>query len=105
VIADNDVTTMMAILNSRGVVDIGFTVADAFFQYSTGVFTDTSCGTIQQNHEMVAVGYGTDAVSNIDYWVVRNQWSVQWGQQGYALIQRGVNLCRIEEAAAIVNLP
>ena len=41
-----------------------------------------------------------------NYWqIIRNQWGTGWGQGGYIYIQRGVNLCRIEELAAIVNLP
>ena len=37
--------------------------------------------------------------------IVRNQWGMKWGQGGYVFIQRGVNLCRIEELACVVNLP
>jgi hypothetical protein len=33
------------------------------------VFTDRSCGRGEQNHEMVAVGYGTDP-KGINYWVI-----------------------------------
>lgn len=103
-IRNKDVNTMMAILANRGVIDIGFAVASPFFNAGSGVFTDKSCGTMQQNHEMVAVGYGTDS-KNVNYWIVRNSWGTGWGQAGYVLIQRGVNLCRIEELAAIVFLP
>ena len=40
-----------------------------------------------------------------NYWqIIRNQWGTGWGQGGYIYIQRGVNLCRIEELAAIVNV-
>ena len=35
--------------------------------HSSGVYT-TKCGKGQQNHEMVAVGYGTTS-GGIDYWV------------------------------------
>ena len=112
-IADNDVTTMMTILDSRGVVDIGYSVASDFNAYtyvhtlcyyhfkcccvkrmrldesddgdavdnyndvyfynnrgSSGVFTGKKCGTAQQNHEMVAVGYGKDSATGLDFWVL-----------------------------------
>jgi len=36
---------------------------------SSGVFTGKECGTAQQNHEMVAVGYGKDSATGLDYWV------------------------------------
>jgi len=104
-IANKDVTTMMTIIDNRGVVDVGFSVANDFYSYKSGVFTGKLCGTSGQNHEMVAVGYGTDSATGLDYWIIRNQWGTSQGIDGYYLIQRGVNLCRIEELAAIVILP
>ena len=43
---------------------------------SSGVFTGKKCGTAQQNHEMVAVGYGKDSATGLDFWVlgVYSQW-------------------------------
>ena len=34
------------------------------------------------------VGYGTDAASGLDYWLVRNSWSAAWGEAGYIRIKR-----------------
>ena len=48
---------------------------------------------------MNIVGYGTDATTKLDYWVVRNSWGTSWGQVGYVLVQRGVNMCNIEKYA------
>ena len=47
---------------------------------------------------MVIVGYGTDAATGLNYWIVRNSWGT-WGQGGYSYVQRGVNMCNIEKAA------
>ena len=47
------------------------------------------------NHAVVAVGWGVQNGTN--YWVIRNSWGTGWGQKGYIFMQRGVNLCRVEE--------
>lgn len=65
-----------------------------------GVYTDPTCDTMEVNHGVVVVGYGT--LDGINYWVVRNSWGRTWGLGGYILIQRGVNKCKIENYAAFV---
>ena len=68
-------------------------------QFREGVYSSDKC-TGYANHAMVAVGYGT--MSGKDYWIIRNSWGAGWGASGYALIERGVNMCRIETYAASV---
>ena len=47
------------------------------------------------NHAVLAVGYGHDDASEMDYWIVKNSWGKAWGNKGYFNIQRGVNMCAI----------
>ncbi|GMH14810.1 hypothetical protein Nepgr_016651 [Nepenthes gracilis] len=52
--------------------------------YQSGVFTG-KCGTAL-DHAVVAVGYGTE--DGVDYWIVRNSWGLEWGEDGYIRIER-----------------
>ena len=53
-----------------------------FQAYSSGVLDSDACGT-SLDHAVLAVGYGTDADSGLDYWLVKNSWNTTWGDQGY----------------------
>ncbi|QHO49065.1 hypothetical protein HN51_001030 [Arachis hypogaea] len=54
--------------------------------YDSGVFTGR-CGT-SLDHGVVVVGYGTE--NGVDYWLVRNSWGKNWGEDGYFKLQRNV---------------
>ena len=61
--------------------------ADTFeFQsYSSGILDTPKCGT-QLDHGVLVIGYGQE---NGDlYWLVKNSWSDQWGDNGYIKIAR-----------------
>jgi C1A family cysteine protease len=58
-----------------------------FQLYKSGVFTGT-CGT-KLDHGVLAVGYGQDATTGLDYYLVKNSWSTSWGLDGYIRLGRG----------------
>lgn len=53
-------------------------------------------GMYSGGHAIKIIGWGTDADSGKDYWLVANSWNDSWGEKGYFRILRGVNECGIE---------
>ena len=69
------------------VVSVSIDASSADFQlYESGVFTG-DCST-SLNHGLVAVGYGTDRRSGLDYWLLKNSWGTGWGDEGYIYLYR-----------------
>ncbi|XP_074274071.1 fruit bromelain-like [Silene latifolia] len=60
--------------------------ANGFNHYSGGVY-DGGCGT-NLNHAVTAIGYGRDAASGKNYWLIKNSWGTSWGENGYMRLLR-----------------
>jgi len=87
-------TALMAAVN-LGPVSVAIEADQSCFQfYSGGVLSDPSCGT-QLDHGVLVVGYGTDAGTKQDFWIVKNSWGSSWGEAGYIRLIRGSNECGI----------
>lgn len=56
-------------------------------------------------HAIVLMGWGE--TKGVKYWIARNSWGVEWGNQGYFKIVRGENHCEVEENVfvGIPNIP
>ena len=65
--------------------------------YSSGILDKTSsqCPTSGMNHAVTMVGYGHDDSEDKDYWIVKNSWGKNWGEDGYFRIRRGTGCCGI----------
>ena len=68
-----------------------------FRSYKSGIFDSSDCGTFL-NHAVLAVGYGTDATTGKDYWLVKNSWNTGWGEKGYIrlAIEEGEGICGVQ---------
>ena len=54
--------------------------SDVFQHYTGGVLDNSSCGT-SLNHGVLVVGY--DTTSRVPYYVVKNSWGSNWGENGF----------------------
>jgi len=82
-VAPNDPDQLKAAVAS-GPVSIAIEADKFAFQlYSSGVFTNTNCGTTL-DHGVAIVGYGVEGTQ--EYWIVRNSWGPSWGENGYIRI-------------------
>jgi len=59
----------------------------SFKFYKSGIYQDPDCGN-QLDHGVLIVGYGYDSNYDLDYWIVKNSWSEEWGENGYVKILR-----------------
>ena len=60
--------------------------------YTGGVIDDDSCDPAYLDHGVTLVGYGNDEG---DYWIVKNSWGPDWGEDGYFRMARGKGTCGI----------
>jgi cathepsin L len=55
--------------------------SDALMLYDSGIISKKECKYEELDHAVLAVGYGTE--DGTDYWIVRNSWGEDWGENGY----------------------
>lgn len=70
--------------------------------YTGGVMSATSCAAEQLDHAVQAVAYYGDAAE--PYWVVRNSWNTDWGEDGFIRLAAGENACMLAGMATTVSV-
>jgi len=97
-ITSGDETSLMD-ASAKYVISVGIDASSMDFQfYSSGVYVDTQCknGWNNLDHGVTVVGYGKDATSGLNYWLVKNSWGAFWGESGYIQMAKdNNNMCGI----------
>jgi len=78
-------SSMMKEIYNRGPISCGID-AGPLLNYESGIITKES---LDIDHVISVVGWGTDAESNSGYWIVRNSWGEYWGEMGYVRVAFG----------------
>ncbi|XP_047735535.1 dipeptidyl peptidase 1 [Hyalella azteca] len=88
---------MMEALVKEGPIAVDFNVESDFSGYHQGIYVHLPAvkrdfdPVYTVNHVVLVVGYGVDEASGMKYWIVKNSWGQDWGEQGYFRIRRGTN--------------
>ncbi|GBG33598.1 Cysteine proteinase 2 [Hondaea fermentalgiana] len=91
-----DEDSLAAAVATKGPVAVAFEVMSDFRLYNSGVYESPDCGTRPHdvNHAVQAVGYGVSE-DGTPYWLIKNSWGPEWGDDGYFKMTRGKNMCAI----------
>uniref|UniRef100_A0A7C8ZRC0 Peptidase C1A papain C-terminal domain-containing protein n=1 Tax=Opuntia streptacantha TaxID=393608 RepID=A0A7C8ZRC0_OPUST len=75
--------------------------------YIGGVSCPLICGKRWVNHGVLLVGYGAKGYSILrfgykPYWIIKNSWGKQWGENGYYRLCRGHGMCGMNTMVSAV---
>jgi C1A family cysteine protease len=66
--------------------------------YTKGIMTAATCRYLQLNHGVNLVGYGVEGTNK--FWIIRNSWGPNWGENGYLRVIRGTGTCGMNTAVS-----
>jgi len=91
---DDNPTDIITFLVKQGPLSITLN-ADLLFSYSGGVISGdpSTCPNSQSDHAVLLVGY--DNTQSPPFWIIKNSWGADWGEQGYFRMESDNGLCGI----------
>jgi cathepsin F/cysteine peptidase B len=100
---NQDEETLKANLLSYGPISVACDASEWSF-YKGGVVTSSTCKNsgVKLDHAIQLVGFNEDA--EVPYWIVRNSWNTNWGNEGYIYLKMGENTCGIADMPAMVTI-
>lgn len=84
-----DEVELAAALEVVGPLSVAIDASHRSFQlYTTGIYNEPRCDPDDLDHAVGLVGFG---VEDVKYWIIRNSWGPDWGENGYIRMIRGKN--------------
>jgi C1A family cysteine protease len=80
-----------------GPISVAVACDDKFDSYGSGIFNSNTA--TELNHMVVLVGYDMPG----KYWIMRNSWGTDWGENGYMRIKFGAD--KVGSEAAYIRMP
>ncbi|RLN69532.1 hypothetical protein BBJ28_00020559 [Nothophytophthora sp. Chile5] len=77
-----------------------YSLSPEYRQYKGGYILRDATKYPGTTHVVSLVGWGTEASTGVKYWIVRNSDGTNWGDRGFFLAERGVNVYNIESHGA-----
>lgn len=98
ILGQGDVDELKTIVAKYGPVAIAIEASSKFQAYESGIFHDPHCEHAL-NHGVLIVGYGSE--KGKDYWIVKNSWGPDWGEDGYIRVDRNNVKCGFADEATV----
>lgn len=107
-LTSNHEDNMEMVIRDVGPVAVGLNGADpTFLAYKGGIFDSVNCDQ-SANHAMLIVGYGQDDLDDgtvMKYWIARNSWGREWGEDGFVRVKRGNGRKNVPGVCGIAKNP
>jgi len=96
-----DEKTLKGLVAKHGAVVTSVSAYGPFSDYKGGVFS--GCDNSDTDHAVTVVGYGKDKASGKKYWLIKNSWGTNWGEEGFIRLERDVGMCGVGKTLAVVE--
>ncbi|KAH8849088.1 Cathepsin L-like proteinase [Schistosoma japonicum] len=86
------------VICSEGPYVVTMNIDENFLHYKSGIYQSIYCNESNLNQSMAVIGY--DSNEGIDYWILKNSWGTNWGEDGFVYVRRNYgNMCGIASFA------